>query len=160
MTNIKSRFPQTWRDDTGSAGMSTFVVTISFIMLLGLGVAGMRTFIGASDLQAAAQAGARAAALEHTFGEATASATRVINDEVTRSGFACQNTTIAVSGGPGGFGPGGSVVVDLQCTVSYADVWVPGLGGSRVVTASATEPMDCLLGGGNAQVSDNCYFGG
>jgi Flp pilus assembly protein TadG len=71
-------------DDTGSAGMSTFVVVMTFIMLLGLGVAGMRTFIGASDLQAAGQAGARAAALEHDLGDATAAAQQVVDDELAR----------------------------------------------------------------------------
>lgn len=147
-------------DDTGSIGITSFFAIMSFIMLLAIGVAGMRTFIGAGDLQSAAQSGARAAALEHDLAAAQVAARRVIDDELAQSDEACDNAVVAVTAGVGGFGPGGSVVVNLSCTVHYNDVYLPGLPSSRLISVSATEPRDCLLGGGTAGATNNCYYGG
>ena len=149
-------------DDTGSAGYSTFVFVFALMMILGLGVAGIRVFTGAGDLQAAAQSAARAAALEHTMADAQAAAQAVALAEVARSGDACENPTIQVAPGAGGFEPGGTVRVDMQCTVSYEGLYVPFLGPSRTVDASAVEPIDCLRGGGSAALTLNqsCYYGG
>ena len=149
-------------DDEGSAGYSTLIVVMTFFALLGLGVAGMRVFTGAGDLQAAAQSAARAAALEHTLGDAQTAAQTVAMAELARANEACESPTIQVSPGPGGFEPGGTVRIDMACTVSYQGLYVPFMGSSRAVSVSATEPIDCLRGGGSTGLSlaDNCYYGG
>ena len=149
--------------DDGSAGVSTAVATLGMILLLGLGLAGMRVFTGASDLQAAAQSAARAAALEHTMGEAQAAARTVAFAELGLAGDACENPNIQVLPGVGGFEPGGTVVVEMSCDVSYDALHVLGVtGGSRPITVRAVEPIDCLRGGGSAalDITDNCYYGG
>lgn len=149
-------------DDEGSAGYSTLIVVLSFFALLGLGVAGMRVFTGSGDLQAAAQSAARAAALEHDLGDAQAAAQTVAMTELDRADEACESPSIQVSAGNGGFEPGGSVRIDMTCTVSYQGLWVPFMGSSRPVSVSAIEPIDCLRGGGSGALSlaDNCYYGG
>ncbi len=144
--------------DEGSAGYSTLIVVLSFFTLLGLGVAGMRIFIGAGDLQAAAQSAARAAALEHEPGLATTQANAVATAEVQRAEEACENLQVALD--LADFRPGGDVEVTLTCTVSYQGLYVPFMGSSRPVTVRAVEPIDCLRGGGNAPIDDNCYLGG
>ena len=147
-------------DETGSAGISTFVVVMTVITLLGLGISGMRLFIGASDLKAASRAGARAAALESTLGAAQSQASLVIEDELAQAGMACENEQVRVSAGPGGFEPGGSVVVELTCEVARRDLFTPWSGGPKIITATSVEPIDCLRGGGSRPVDDNCYLGG
>lgn len=147
-------------DDSGSAGISTFVVVMTVIALLGLGVGGMRTFIGASDLKAASRAAARAAALEHDLGAARNVADAVVRSELTDAGQACENPAVNTDPGPGGFEPGGSVVVQLSCDVSYRGLFTPWSQGRKRITVTSTEPIDCLRGGGSRVVDDNCYLGG
>lgn len=149
-----------WADETGSAGISTFVVVMTVIALLGLGVGGMRTFIGASDLKAASRAAARAAALEHDLGTARGVADAVVRSELTDAGQACENPTVSTEPGPGGFEPGGAVVVQLSCDVSYRGLFTPWSQGRKRITVTSTEPIDCLRGGGSRVVDDNCYLGG
>ena len=143
-------------DDTGSAGFSSLIVILSFFMLIGLGVAGMRVFTGASDLQSAAQSAARAAALEHEPGAASGAANTVAQSEIQRAGAACEGMTVNVD--TSRFEPGGVVVVNLSCFVSYQGLYMPFAG--RQVNVSATEPIDCLRGGGSTELDDNCYYGG
>ncbi len=147
-------------DESGSAGISTFVVVMTVIALLGLGVGGMRTFIGASDLKAASRAAARAAALEHDLGSAQSVADVVVRSELTDAGQACENPAVNTDPGPGGFEPGGSVVVQLSCDVSYRGLFTPWSQGRKRITVTSTEPIDCLRGGGSRVVDDNCYLGG
>lgn len=140
-----------WPDDRGSVGISSYFTIIAFLLLLGVGVAGMRTFIGQGDVSAAAHAAARAAALKHNFGAASSAAQSVANAELERTGMACVGSTVSITSSSSDFEPGGRVEVTVTCTVSYSGLFVPWSStGSRVLKAQAVEPIDCLRGAGSA----------
>jgi Flp pilus assembly protein TadG len=139
-------------EDRGSAGISTFFAVIVMIMLLGVGIGGMRTMIGQGDVTAAARAGARAASIEHKYGDAVAAADRVVNDEIARSGLACTSHSTSVDTPAGDFVPGGIVTVTVSCDVEFTGLFAPWSTGPKVLTGTSAEPIDCIRGGADDQV--------
>jgi Flp pilus assembly protein TadG len=138
--------------DDGSAGISTFFAVIVMIMLLGVGIGGMRTMIGQGDVTAAARAGARAAAIEHRHGDAVAAAEQVVNDEIARSGLACATHSTSVDTPAADFQPGGIVTVTVSCSVEFTGLFAPWSTGPKVLTGTSAEPIDCIRGGANDEV--------
>lgn len=142
-------------DERGSAGISTFFAVIIMILLLGVGIAGMRVLTGQGDVTAASRAAARAAAIEHVYGDAVAAANQVADDEIARSGLACESHSTTVDTGAGDFVPGGIVTVTVTCEVSFDGLFTPWSGaGGRSLQGTSSEPIDCLRGGGDDEVVD------
>ncbi len=139
-------------DDRGSAGISTFFAVIIMIMLLGVGIGGMRVLIGQGDVTAASRAAARAASIEHDYGAATAVAQQVATEEIARAGLACQSHSTTVETGAGDFIPGGIVTVTVTCDVSYEGLFAPWSSGPKELTGTSSEPIDCLRGGAPDEV--------
>ncbi|MEM7340478.1 MAG: hypothetical protein AAF467_17610 [Actinomycetota bacterium] len=134
-------------DETGSAGISSYFAVITMLLLLGLGVAGMRVFTGFGDVSAAARAGARAAAIEHDHAAAASSVQAVVADELARTGAACTNATATLDTPAGDFGPGQVATVTVTCDVSFVGLFVPWATiAEKQITATGVEPIDCLRG--------------
>lgn len=135
------------RDERGSAGISTFFAVIIMIMLLGVGVGGIRTMTGQGDVTAASRAAARAAAIEHDYGDAAAAADQVAAVEIDRAGLACQSHSTSLDTPASDFVPGGIVTVTVTCTVSFEGLYAPWSSGLKTLTGTSSEPIDCLRGG-------------
>ncbi len=142
-------------DDRGSAGISTFFAVMTMILLLGVGIAGMRVLTGQGDVTAASRAAARAAAIEHDYGDAVAAADLVAGEEIARAGLACEGHATTVETSSGDFIPGGIVTVTVTCEVSFAGLFTPWSGsGGRSLSGTSSEPIDCLRGGADDEVAD------
>jgi len=131
--------------DRGDAGPLEVVLLVPVVLLVfGLVVAFSRTTTATEHVAHAAAVGARAAASAQTAGGASALATDVVADALAQVGMSCGAPTVA-----GTFTPGGAVTVTVSCTVDLGDLTELGaIPGSRTLTASATEVIDRLRGGG------------
>lgn len=142
--------------ERGSVGVSSFFAVIILILLLGVGIAGMRVMIGQGDLSAASRAGARAAAIEHDHGDAMVAAARAVDGEIARAGLACESHAMTFDTPVGDFVPGGIVTITVTCETSFDGLYAPWAGGPKTLTATSSEPIDCLLGGADDEV-DQCF---
>ena len=114
-----------------------------------LGVAAGRTVLASNVVADAAHDAARAASLARTGSDARADATRTARDTLDGRGRSCLSSTTSVdtSGFNQPVGQPASVAVTVTCVVSYADlVGVPGVPGTRVVSASFVSPLDQYRG--------------
>jgi Flp pilus assembly protein TadG len=139
-----------WRQvaATADAGSSTAEVTLLtpllvavllFVVLCG------RLVAVQLDVDAAASGAARTGSIARTESAARAQAERTARDTLAGRGLACSDAVVSVS--TGGLRPGGAVTVTVSCRVPLADLILLGVPGSRVVSATATSPIDQWRGG-------------
>lgn len=142
-----------WRDERGDAGPLEMVILVPVLLaLIALIVASGRTTTARSDVEFAAQVGARAAATANTAGAARARAEEVVAATLADSGLACVQRSVSVD--TGDLRPGGRVWVTVSCTVSLDDVAHLQLAlGSRTMTATASEVVDRNRGDGDLDAS-------
>lgn len=142
-----------WRDERGDSGPLEMVILVPVLLaLIALVVAAGRTTAADTDVEFAAQVGARAAAQANTPGAAAARAEQVVVASLTDSGLACAQHSVSVDASD--LRPGGRVSVTVSCTVGLDDVADLGLAlGSRTMTATASEVVDRVRGDG-AQAAD------
>ena len=119
----------------------TLLVPVIVLALVLMVVAG-RQVSAALITQDAAAAAARSASLQREAGEARTQARQAAEQELTDRGLVCTPFSARVD--TSGFGPGGTVEVEVECTVTVVDLG--GLGGQRTLTASASSPVDPYRG--------------
>jgi hypothetical protein len=88
----------------------------------------------------AARAGAEAAAVEPDAQSARSGAAELAVAELFGQTRTCSGGAVGVD--VSRFIPGGSVTVEVTCTVDLSDLSVPGVPGTTTVHASATAPVD------------------
>ena len=132
------------RDDRGSVTLELAILTPALILVLGLLALAGRVQVAASAVEHAAAAGARAASLARTIDAAHTAATDAVGRELAAAGIACATTSVTVDvvGLTAPLGDPASVTVTASCTVSMADLAVPGLPGARTLTGQAVSPID------------------
>lgn len=130
--------------ERGSAGVDAAIAITGLLMMLSLVVGGLRIVGTDGDVDAAARAGARAASQTYDASSGQSAATAVVEDALAARGIACRNLLVTVAGS---WAPGGSVRVDVNCTIGLSDVALGGLPGERLSTGSAVEVVDVIRGG-------------
>ena len=128
------------RTDRGSLTVELVVLTpVLFVIVLATLVFG-RVSEARQQVVEASRAGAEAAAVLPTVG--TAQWVGAINAVINLIGrtHTCAHVTVVTD--TSRFVAGGSVTVDVTCTVLLSDIAFPGVPGSTVVRASATAPLD------------------
>lgn len=119
------------------------VLTPAFLMLLALAAVTGRTAIAQNALDIAAHDAARAASISRSAGAARTAGESAALDALRAQGLAC---TPRVSVDTSGFGtPVGTpaaVTATVNCSVTFADLALPGVPGSRALSASFTSPLD------------------
>lgn len=130
--------------ERGSVTLELAVLTPALILLLGALVLAGRVQVAASAVEHATAAAARAASIERTIEGARAAAQRTVDRETAASGLPCSSSVVQVdpSGLAAPLGTTASVTVRASCTVTMSDLAVPGLPGSRTLTAEATSAVD------------------
>jgi Flp pilus assembly protein TadG len=134
-----------WRhEDAGSITLELAVLTPALILLLGLIALAGRVQVAAAAVEHAATAGARAASLARTVNAAQAAATDTVRRELDTANLRCATSTVTVdaTGLAAPLGQTATVTVTTSCTVTMADLAVPGLPGSRTLTGQATSTVD------------------
>ena len=133
------------RGSAGGTALEAVLLAPAVLLVMLLLIAGGRYVVGDSKVSSAAEAAARAASQQHTAAAADAAARKQAAAALSGAGLACQNPDVVSVDTAGFSAPPGTPVtvsVTLSCTVSLADLTLPGAPGHRTVTARAASPID------------------
>lgn len=135
-----------WRErgERGNAAVQLVIIVPGVVMLMGLAVAGGRIWMAESAVQQSAGAAARAASLDRSSAAAAASARAVAASNLASSSLECVDTSVSAdtSAFATPVGTPGTVTVRVSCTVTFADLLLPGMVGQRVIDADGAAPLD------------------
>jgi Flp pilus assembly protein TadG len=112
------------------------VLLLVVVLMVGIG----RIDSAQGDVQAAARAGVQAAVVQADPNDAQLQATSVADSTLAGAGLTCESPQVATD--VSDFTPGGWVSVNVTCVTSLADVTVPGLPGSKTLTATSRAHID------------------
>ncbi len=135
-----------WRSDRGSAApaLELIIITPALILIVLVGIAASRSATGASRVQQAASAAARAATQHDTPADATAAANQVAADTLAGAGVDCRQLHVTVDTSGFAVPPGqpADVTVTVTCRESWSDLALPGWPATHDVTATGASPLD------------------
>lgn len=136
--------PRIAADEAGALSVEYALVAPVLLAVVLLLVAAGRIGLAETDVRSAASAAAREASLALTAGAAQVEATDTALASLDRSGYTCVELVVVVDGtGLGAaLGEPGTVTATVTCVLSLGDVALPGLGGTRTFTATASSPVD------------------
>ena len=136
------------RDERGSATVEAVIGVPAFLLLTALLVLGGRIAIATQVVQAAASDAARAASIARTAASARADATTAARHSLTNQDLACATTSVTVDthafAAP--IGTAGQVSATVTCALPLGDLGVPGLAGTKTITATMSSPLDTYRG--------------
>ena len=135
---------QTPRPERGSAVIEAAIGVPAFLLLVGLIVFAGRVAIANQAVGSAATEAARAASIARSSGDARAEAESAAVSSLANQRVNCGRSAVTVdtSGFASPVGTPATVRATVTCVVSLSDLSVPGIPGSRSVTATMTSPLD------------------
>lgn len=137
-----------WRADRGAATLELAVLAPALLLMLGMALVAGRVVAAGSAVEQAAAAAARAASLARDARTAQSRAADVASEALRDQGVTCTSLTSRVD--TAGFavaaGSPAAVSVEVRCSVTLADLAVPGVPGTRVLEARMTSPLDSYRG--------------
>ncbi len=130
--------------DRGSATVELVILAPTLLLFLLLAIYAGRVAMARQSVHAAAADAARSASIARTEGAAAGNARSAAEATLAAEGLRCQATQVEVDtsafGAP--VGVAGSVAATVSCTVDLTDLTVPGVPGSRQLTATVSSPLD------------------
>lgn len=144
----------TWRTgrcnagERGSVTLELAVLAPVLLIFLGLIVAGGRVQLAGGSVETAAADAARQASIARTPAAAQAAALASARATLAAEGLSCSPLSVSVdtAGFAAPLGQPAAVRAEVACTVSLADLLVPGVPGSHRMTATATSVIDPYRG--------------
>jgi Flp pilus assembly protein TadG len=132
------------RNERGSAAIEAAVGVPAFALLVGLIIFGGRTASTHKALQSAAADGARSASLARDAQTARTAAREAAVASIANQQIGCLGIDVAVDTTDFAKQPGvpGSVDVTVSCRLDLSDLAIPGVPGSRVMSATMSSPID------------------
>lgn len=135
---------QRCRGERGSATIEAVIVVPAFLLFVALIVCAGRYAIARQVVESAAAESARSASIARSHStanrDARTAATQSLHDQQLRC--ASQQVRVDTSGFETPAGTPASVTATISCVVDIADLTLPGVPGTRVITASVTSPID------------------
>ena len=131
-----------WRDERGSVSLELAIIAPTLLLLLGALVLAGRVETSSATVEQAARAAARDASLARSADAARAIALGTAQRELAASNCVTTDVTVDTSGFAVPVGTGAAVTVRITCTVTVADLAIPGLPGTHTMTGTATSPID------------------
>jgi Flp pilus assembly protein TadG len=130
--------------DGGSAALELVVLAPVLLGMLGLVIAAGRTSIAQGSVDAAARDAARQASISLTPAAAQAAGQASAQAALQRDGLDCAPVVVINTAQFSSVPPGqpATVTATVSCTVSLANLALPGLPGSARLRASFTSPLD------------------
>jgi Flp pilus assembly protein TadG len=131
--------------DRGSAALELVVLAPVIVALLGLVIAAGRTTNAQSAVEAAARDASRQASLAPDYAAAQADGQASALAALNSDGLACDSATVDVHAEAfldTSAGQPGLVWATVSCTVPLSDLWLPGLPGTRTLSATFYSPLD------------------
>lgn len=138
----RARFPA--RGDRGSSSLELVVLASGFLLFVGLVIFGGRVALAGQAVIQAAEEAARTASLARTQPEAARGAAGAARATLSQQNLACTGVDVGVDTSGFARPPGvpATVAATVTCVVALSDLALPGVPGSRTVTATATSPLD------------------
>jgi len=130
------------RSETGSAAAELVILTPLLVLLITVMVAFGELQLAKERLAAAAQSAVQAAVLAPSTASGTAAAQTAATADLAGRTATCTGLATDVRYQLGGPGAAGRVAVTVRCRASLAGIFLPGLPGSVVLSASAAGPLD------------------
>ena len=138
----------TWaeRSEQGEAQIAELVVLVPLLVMFMLLMVALGRFTDArAEVDGAARDAARQASLARSPAAAGGAAQRAA--EATLGGGKVTCRSLSVSTDTGSFAAGGSVRVDVACTVDLSDLALLALPGSQTVRGHFIAPIERFRGG-------------
>ena len=130
--------------DRGSSSVELVIITPALLLFLLLAIYAGRIALARQAVHAAAADAARTAAIARSRAVAGTTAQAAARATLTNEGLRCTTTQVVLDlagfGAP--VGTQAAVSATVSCTVDVADVLVPGAPGVRVLTETASSPVD------------------
>ncbi len=134
------RVPRGMYRERGSMTVELVVLVPVLILFMLFAVAFGRVERARQEVIAAARAGAEAASVMPSAGQAQVAAADAAVPSVFNQQFTCQPLNVQTD--TSGFRPGGVVTVHVSCTVHLSDLLIPGFPGSGNIDESRSAPID------------------
>ncbi|GAA5122557.1 pilus assembly protein [Alloalcanivorax gelatiniphagus] len=130
------------RDERGSVAIEAVIGLPAFGLFVGMIIMGGRVEVTRQTVEAAAFEGARGASLARTEQAAVASGKAAAAANLGK--LSCITTSVSVdaAGYDAPLGTTALVGVTVTCRVGLADLSLPGVPGTRVITETAYSPID------------------
>lgn len=140
--------PRMKRDERGSAAVEAVIGVPALLLLVGLLVLGGRTAIAQQAVQAAAADAARSASIARTPAAARSTASHAAHSSLANQDLDCATTSVSVDTAAFGtpVGTPGRVSTTVTCALRLDDIGLPGLGGTKTITATMSSPLDTYRG--------------
>lgn len=139
----------TWRNpELGSATLELAIIAPAMLLLLSLALVAARVVNSASAVEQAAASAARSASMARDSRSALAEAKHAAESSLAQANLDCSSIGVDVDASefPRNVGQPATVRVDLSCVLGLSDLAIPGLPGKRLISASATSPIDRYRG--------------
>lgn len=130
------------RGDGGSLTLELAILTPAILLLLGGMVVVGRVQVAAAGVEHAAAVAARDASLARAAQAAHSAAATAADRELTSLGCVSSTVRVDVAGFGEPLGRPATVTVAITCNVTFGDLALPGLPGSRTLSATSTSPLD------------------
>src|SRR6478735_7313694 len=130
--------------ERGSAVIETVIGVPAFLLFVGLIIFAGRMAIAHQAVEAAATSAARSASISRTQGEAEGAASSSATATLADQGLTCATTAVTVdtTGFAAPVGTPAQVTATVTCEVNLTDLSVPGIPGTKTVTATMRSAID------------------
>ena len=122
----------------GAVGLPAFMLFVALVILAG------RLAIATQAVEASASEAARIASIARTQSSAQGAAATAATSSLANQNLHCVRSTVTVdtAGFDAPVGTPAQVTATVACVVNLADLSLPGVPGTRTVTATANSPID------------------
>jgi len=132
------------RSEKGSATIEAVIGVPAFLLFVGLIIFAGRVAIAHQAVESAAAAAARSASIARTQTVAVSDARAAAADNLTEQDLHCltQRVQVDATGFAASVGTPAQVTATVTCVLDLADLAVPGVPGSKAITATMSSPID------------------
>lgn len=127
-------------DERGSLAVELVLLTPALFIVILTIVAFGRVSASRQQVVDAASAGTEAASVSRDAASAASAAETDARDAIAGHAHTCERSWVSVD--TSHFLPAGFVTVTVSCQVALSDLSLPGVPGSRIISASSTSPID------------------
>jgi len=130
--------------DRGSAAVEVALLVPGLLLVIALLAAGGRLWFARATVDEAAQTSARAGSLARSAGEAATVGRQAGRQSLDTAGLRCASTSVTVQTAAFGVPVGipATVTSTVRCRVSFSDLLLPGLPGSRELVGHGAAALD------------------
>lgn len=144
MNGSRNRLRRRHCDEQGSVAIEAAIGVPAFGLFVAMIILGGRVAMATQAVDSAAYEAARAASIERTQPEAITSGKSAATSSLSAQDVNCTSTSITVNAAAfnAPLGTTGQVSATVTCRVDLSDLSLPGVPGTRVITATASSPVD------------------